>query len=928
MSERRPELSLIVPCFNVAPYLPEFLASVAAQRIEPGEVELIFVDDGSTDDTAGLIRAWIDDHGLDDQGSARLISQPNGGLAAARNAGLAEAQGEWVSFPDPDDVLGADYLAVITNFLGSAEAAGVALACARVLILDDATGEVADSHPLRYRFGADPEPVIISARQRPDRIHLQAASACYRLDRLRSAGLEFDGRVRPNFEDGQLTARYLWTEDDPRIAFLPAAEYRYRRRADGSSLVQTSWRQTGRYTDVVEHGYLAVLRELAERHGAAPRWAQLQVLYDLFFTFREDERQHAASGALAPEVTDRFHALLARLRPYLEDWVIEDYAITWTSDRMRQALLHGYATEPHRPAEVRIQRLDAERRLGLVRYYFTGPVPIEQVRYDGRVIIPAHAKTRAVTYLGRALLWERMIWLPTLGELEISLDGRPVPIELGPPERRRYRTDAEQLWQRLARTAPPTEDDRPAPVSDQTAPSRFEGQGRQPVRAVKLAKRLARRAVRPIRSALATKPEPEVVPVDPTPKELKQRAAGEEATAAYGDCWLFVDRDVQAQDNAEHLYRYVREQRPEINAWFVLRADSPDWSRLAAEGFRMIDFGSAEHTVALLNCRHLLSSQADHYISRPLDVAVFGKPRWRFTFLQHGVMQDDLSRWLNSKPIQTFVTSARPEFDAITGDGGGWNFTTKEVRLTGLPRHDALLAKAKIIEETGAGRRLVIMPTWRRWLLGPDTESNDRAAIDDFFGTEYAIRWRELITDPGLAELATEAATPMIFVPHPNLRRYFTADNWPVEVFDYATGDLQDVLARASVLITDYSSISAEAGYLQRPVLYYQFDRAAFYGGSHLGRSGGQVPDGLRFGPVLDRAAEVVDRVRAMAERGFTAEPEYLDRMVAAFPHRDGRCCERVVEAVRASRRPATEDEIFTEAPATRSSAPDHAGVR
>ncbi|MFC7621929.1 glycosyltransferase [Microlunatus sp. GCM10028923] len=900
----RADVSLIIPCYNVADYLPEFLKSLSEQDFRDSAAELIFVDDGSTDGGAALIEDWINDH---DGVPARLIRQPNGGLAAARNAGLAVAGGTWVSFPDPDDVLAEDYLARLTGFLRSEAAAGVALVCARVLILDDATGELTDSHPLRYRFGDGSEPELVSARERPDRIHLQAASACYRLDRLRSAGLEFDGRVRPNYEDGQLTARYLWTEADPVIAFLPGVEYRYRRRADGSSLVQTSWRQAGRYTDVIEYGYLAVVRELAERHGAVPRWAQLQVLYDLFFTFREDERLHAASGRLDAAVTERFHTLVGRLRPYLDDWLIDGYDLTWTSDRMRQALLHGYRAEPYRPDEVRIQRLDAERRMGLVRYYFTGAEPVEELRYNGRPIEPRHAKVRAVSYLDRTLLRERLIWVPLLGELELSLDGRPRPIRLGPPDRNRYTTDPAQLRKRIAKAA------QPVPIAPPPEPAERPGE------AIKHAKALARVA---LRSLSLSKGQGTSAPVvrqaQDASVELKRRAVAEETVARYGECWLFVDRDVQAQDNAEHLYRHVRDHRPEINAWFVLRADSPDWNRLAAEGFRLIDFGSDEHTLALLNCRHLLSSQADHYISRPLDTETYGKPRWRFTFLQHGVMQDDLSRWLNSKPIQTFVTSARPEFAAITGDGTAWNFTSKEVRLTGMPRHDALLAKA---QRTTDRRALVIMPTWRRWLLGPDTEDgNDRPSVAGFWDTEYARRWTELVTDPGLAETARAAGLPLVFVPHPNLRRYFTGVvPWPgrVEVYDYAGADLQDVIARAALLITDYSSISAEAGYLERPVLHYQFDRDAFYGGDHLGRSGGQVPDALRFGPVLDTAADVVAAVGAAAARDFAAEPTYLERMRAAFPHRDGGCCERVIEAVRASRRPADDDEIFRPAVAS-----------
>ncbi|MCR8687320.1 hypothetical protein, partial [Campylobacter sp. 1569] len=58
--------------------------------------------------------------------------------------------------------------------------------------------------------------------------------------------------------------------------------------------------------------------------------------------------------------------------------------------------------------------------------------------------------------------------------------------------------------------------------------------------------------------------------------------------------WLFADRDIEADDNAEHLYRYVMQNHPEQEIVFALRKESPDWDRLEKEGFNLIEFGSFE----------------------------------------------------------------------------------------------------------------------------------------------------------------------------------------------------------------------------------------------------------------------------------------------------------------------------------------------
>lgn len=93
-----PRVSVIVPCFNGASTLPQTLDSVMAQTF--GDWEAIVVDDGSRDLSAELIAEYA-------QRDARIVglAQPNGGLGAARNTGLAHARGEFVVFLDADDLL-------------------------------------------------------------------------------------------------------------------------------------------------------------------------------------------------------------------------------------------------------------------------------------------------------------------------------------------------------------------------------------------------------------------------------------------------------------------------------------------------------------------------------------------------------------------------------------------------------------------------------------------------------------------------------------------------------------------------------------------------------------------------------------------------------------------------------------------------------
>ncbi len=100
-----PLVSAIIPVYNGARFLAPALDSIVAQDYRP--LEVILVDDGSTDGTADIARRY----------DVRYVYQPNQGSAAARNAGIAAAQGELLAFLDADDLWTPDKLRVQVAYL-------------------------------------------------------------------------------------------------------------------------------------------------------------------------------------------------------------------------------------------------------------------------------------------------------------------------------------------------------------------------------------------------------------------------------------------------------------------------------------------------------------------------------------------------------------------------------------------------------------------------------------------------------------------------------------------------------------------------------------------------------------------------------------------------------------------------------------------
>ena len=103
-------ISVIIPAFNVENYISKAIESVLKQSYE--EIELVIVDDGSTDNTGAIVDSYSS---ID----CRVIAvhQKNAGASAARNVGLDICKGLYVYFLDADDYLSIDYLKNIYPYL-------------------------------------------------------------------------------------------------------------------------------------------------------------------------------------------------------------------------------------------------------------------------------------------------------------------------------------------------------------------------------------------------------------------------------------------------------------------------------------------------------------------------------------------------------------------------------------------------------------------------------------------------------------------------------------------------------------------------------------------------------------------------------------------------------------------------------------------
>ena len=862
----QPRFSIVTAVYNVEGYLPEFIESIEQQRFDPRRIEVVAVDDGSTDGSLELLQRWAGSASIE----VKVFAKANGGQGSARNMGLEHATGEWLTFADPDDRLGPDYLGAADRF--AAEHPDLELLSARPLVLMDATGRITRTHPRRWQYAR--------GNRRADLIDEPSVflgvspGSFYRHDRIRALGLRFDERIRPNFEDAHYAARFLLAQPRPAIGLLRDSVYVYRKRADGSSTLQSSYRHPGRYGDVLEFGHIDLLERSRRPDGSIPAWVQQLIIYELSWYLTADERI-STDVVLPDELTPRFHELFGRIVRMLDPAVVARHRSRPLRAVWSDILRHGYRDEDwHMPFVVR-GKVDRDMGLQRIGYRLTGSVPGERFVVDGTEVPVAFGKTRAHRYYGRVLMDERILWIPAGTSVQAFLNGTEVPVRWGwqGPQRRRRR--------------------------------------RRPIRARLVSyRRSARRFMKAVRRGRARRMVTRGLLARTWP--LQGRLARSWLFRGYRDAWVLMDRVNDGDDNGERLFEYLRARRPDINAWFALAPWSRQWARLRAadstdRGRRLVPWGSFRWRMLMLNAHWLLSSHADRGLVEPPAVTRIARGRpWKFGFLEHGIIKDDLSLWLNQRDIDFFVASTPAELESIAADGTSYVVTHKETRNTGLARFDRLLEKGRAVRVED--RDLVIVaPTWRTYLSLPVDPRTQRRLVDRrFVESSFAQAWLGLLRSEAVRDAVAARGWRLGFMPHPNLQEVLPQLDLPpwIERLTFVDHDAQSLYARCALLVTDYSSVAFNLAYLDRPLVYFQFDRAEMMRGAHMGRQGYFDYRQVGFGPVVEDLAAAEDAMVAAIRHGPRPTPVYQARIDATFPLRDGGTCARVVAAVEELSRP------------------------
>lgn len=333
-----------------------------------------------------------------------------------------------------------------------------------------------------------------------------------------------------------------------------------------------------------------------------------------------------------------------------------------------------------------------------------------------------------------------------------------------------------------------------------------------------------------------------------------------------------------AQDNSFYMFEYfVDKNNNNIVPRYVLDKSAPDYKRLRKQyGKKIVPFMSIRHLYELQKVKMFVSTDSKrhcyrwHAGSTVLAGVIEEKP---FVFLQHGVLGLKKVDYIYSSQFANkasmFITSSEFERDIVERFFG---YSKNEIVITGLARWDMLEDKSE------QDRMIFYMPTWRNWILETDSQ--------EFVNTKYYKACSEIINSKKLNDILEKNDAKLIFCLHPKFRQYSGQMNSKLDrisIVDFADCKINELLMKCKMFITDYSSAAWDVYYMEKPVLFYQFDVEQYLEtqGSYI-----NFENGL-FGDRATGFEDFLKKLDDIATGGFKEKSCYGELREKYLPVRD-----------------------------------------
>lgn len=871
------KISVVMAVYNKQDYVAEAIESVISQTLGfKKNIQLILVNDKSTDNTLEI----LEDYQRTYPDNIILINnEKNMGSAHSRNEGLKHVNAKYVNFLDSDDYMSRDAFKTAYNFLEKYYEVDIASIPIYYF------GVKRGPHNLNFKYEKDQ---IVNVITDPSYIQLSGASAFFRFEKL--AKFSFNENLRVS-EDALLINQMLL--NNPLLGFLSRPCYFYRKDGTQNSLITSSASTKSYFTTRIDEYFFNLVEYAEARFTDIPKFIQYVLMYDLQWIVEIRKIDTLLDDGEIKTLYDKILALLA----YIDEDVILNQLSIPAALKAHVISMKRYGRDYLNDKAVARDDFNLNA-LFIDNFQFLNP---GEIKIDG-ILTNFTQDTEIIAEIDSEEVATTKIRYPQRDNYSLNFNYGfnhcfkvVLPFRTG--SRISFRTQNRDLKIEYNQTS------RLNSVSGfKLSANNFAVAGENDIVICdKTISKALKLEVKTVRSMLKNRSQGWMTGV-------ALRALNILAYPIYRKkrIWLFMDLPEVAGDNGLELFKYVNSIDTNIKPYFVLEKSpqeeydylagsklhklrhllglngkSKQFAELQKTG-KVLAYRSLKHRLYALFSEFIITSHPDNTIIYPFwgnYQHVSGLSKSKTVFLQHGVTKDNVCEWLNEfdKPLAMLVCVSDRE--AASFDNPDYGYSEGIVEVLGFPRFDRLKDENK--------KEIYIMPSWRRQL--------DQLAPSEFVKTNFYKVFNELLSDDELIDFARENGYKLIFKPHRNLHKFMDAFTKHPDVdFDRNLENYTQTFNSASLIVTDYSSISFDIAYLKKPLIYYHFDN-----NYHFNVDEGYFKyesDG--FGPVVRTHDQLKEEIIKTIENKCQMEEVYKNRVDEFFKYRDNDNSKRVYEAI------------------------------
>lgn len=338
-----------------------------------------------------------------------------------------------------------------------------------------------------------------------------------------------------------------------------------------------------------------------------------------------------------------------------------------------------------------------------------------------------------------------------------------------------------------------------------------------------------------------------------------------------------------AQDNGIAFFKYLYHNKNEQSFYYISVKDNKNGDVLEKYNKNVIQYDSFKHYVYYHLSEFLIVSHGIRDVVPTFVHNKMSRNEKPVIYLQHGITamkKLKFNRKSYNGMIKKFIVCSESEKEIFVKQMG---FSPEQVCVTGFSRFDTLEDKSSLKKQ----KEIVIMPTWREW-------------IDDaeFATSPFYLNYAELLKSEELKKVITENNIKLKFFMHIELQRkfneYFHGFDKYIEIINVGDQTVKSILSESSLLITDYSSVIFDFHYLDKPVMFYQFDLEDYL--KHRGSYVNMRTDLL--GPTATTSEDLIALIKEYIKREFKAEQRYKIKSKKYYRYFDRNNSERIYKEI------------------------------